>query len=56
MLIILHEGGVSWICCLPHLHGMLTLHLPLLLDHVVALHQPIQTRLLHLLRHMITNA
>ena len=50
MLIILHDRRVGWIQGLPHLHGMLTLHLPLLLDHVVALNQPIQARLLRLLR------
>ena len=54
MLTILHEGRVGWIQGLPHLHGLLTLHLPLLLDHMVALHQPIQARLLCLLRHKVS--
>lgn len=39
MLSIVHEGRASWIQGMPHvLHGMLTLHRPLLLNHVVALH------------------
>ena len=52
VLTVLHDGGVSWVQGLPHvLHGLLTLHLPLLLGHVVALHQSVQARLLRFLRH-----
>ena len=38
MLSIVHEGRASWIQGVPHVLHVLVLHLPLLLNHVVALH------------------